>query len=173
MEQAAVVLLDATYKPLYVSTEAARVLLGPSAAANMSSATAGMATVVQRLIADGSGHGEENRFGFLDAQGRRFLWNITRCDEWTSNATAWNYVLMIRSAELPEGKITAIARQYHLSPRQEQTLAYLFQGLTSKEIANFLDLSPNTVKIHIRALMTKLQVTTRTALVGRVLSASA
>jgi DNA-binding CsgD family transcriptional regulator len=170
-EQAAVILLDANYKPLYVSTEAARILL-PSATANMATAAEAMVSVVQRLIADANTQGEGKRFGFLGSETRPYLWNITRCDEWTSSTTPWNYVMMIRNADVPENKIKAVTQQFQLSKRQEETLSYLFQGLTSKEIAKFLDLSPNTVKIHIRALMTKLQCTTRTALVGRVLAAS-
>jgi DNA-binding CsgD family transcriptional regulator len=172
MEQAAVVLLNSSYTPLYVSTEAARILFYPKQPPPIATAAAAISGAVRRLIAGGSPQGESGRFGYMNCGERSYLWNVTRCDEWTSNETPWNYVLMLRRAELPEAKIKTICQQFHLSPRQEQTLAYLFQGLTSKEIAGFLDLSPHTVKIHIRALMTKLQVTTRTALVGRVLAAS-
>jgi DNA-binding NarL/FixJ family response regulator len=172
VEQAAVVMLNSEYVPLYVSTEAARILLHPKQSPPMASAAKAIAGAVRDLIAGGSPQGDSGRFGYLNTGGRSYLWNITRCDEWTAHETPWNYVLMLRRAELPEAKIKTICQQFHLSPRQEETLTYLFQGLTSKEIAGFLNLSPHTVKIHIRALMTKLQVTTRTALVGRVLAAS-
>lgn len=171
-EQAAVVLLNSTYSPLYVSTEAARLLLYPAKVEDMSLAATAIAGKVQEMIATGSRKEGDYRYGFLESAGRAYMWNVTRCDEWTATDTPWNYVLMIRAAELPQDKIKTITRQFNLAPRQEQVLAYLFQGLTSKEIANFMDLSPHTVKIHIRALMNKLQVTTRTALVGRVLSAN-
>lgn len=46
---------------------------------------------------------------------------------------------------------------------------YLSEGLTNKEIATNLNLSEHTVKDDVKRLMKKAQVTTRTALVSRLL----
>ena len=45
----------------------------------------------------------------------------------------------------------------------------LIQGMTTKEIAGSLNLSPNTVKSFLRLVMTKMGVTTRSGIVGKVL----
>lgn len=48
-----------------------------------------------------------------------------------------------------------------LSPRQRQILALVAQGRGNDEIAAELELSPNTVKFHIRALYSRLGVRNR------------
>jgi DNA-binding CsgD family transcriptional regulator len=42
--------------------------------------------------------------------------------------------------------------------------------LTSKEIATRLEISPNTVKAFVRLVMVKMGVTTRSGIVGKLLS---
>jgi len=57
-----------------------------------------------------------------------------------------------------------------LTPREESVIRYLMAGLTNKEIAHRLNLSEHTVKDHVKRLMKKTRVTTRTAVVSRLLS---
>jgi DNA-binding NarL/FixJ family response regulator len=48
-----------------------------------------------------------------------------------------------------------------LSPRHRQILALIAQGRCNEEIAMDLELSPNTIKFHIRALYSRLGVRNR------------
>lgn len=48
-----------------------------------------------------------------------------------------------------------------LTPRQRDTLSYLAQGLTSKEIADRLGLSVRTVEMHVSRLLQRLNCRTR------------
>ena len=50
-----------------------------------------------------------------------------------------------------------------LSGRQLQVLRLMSRGLSNKEIANELEISPNTVRIHVSALLGILGVSTRSA----------
>jgi DNA-binding NarL/FixJ family response regulator len=47
-------------------------------------------------------------------------------------------------------------------------LRQLLKGLTNKEIANNLGISEQTVKDHLKRLMHKMKVTTRTALLSQL-----
>ncbi len=58
----------------------------------------------------------------------------------------------------------------YLTPREQSVTRYLLEGLTNKEIANKLSISEHTVKDHLKRLMKKTRVTTRTAVVSRLLS---
>lgn len=55
----------------------------------------------------------------------------------------------------------------HLSPREHEVLALLAEGLSNKEIAAELSLSPHTAKFHVTALLDKLGAQTRTEAVVR------
>ena len=56
---------------------------------------------------------------------------------------------------------TAAVQSLGLTPRECEMLGLLARGLSNKEIARQLDLSPNTVKTHIANLYAKLDVTSR------------
>ena len=54
-----------------------------------------------------------------------------------------------------------------LTPRQREILDGLAQGLTNKQVARRLGVSPNTVKVHLAALFRALNVNNRTQAVMR------
>lgn len=55
----------------------------------------------------------------------------------------------------------------NLTPRESEVLQYLAEGLANKAIAQTLGISHNTVKFHINAIFTKLNVQSRTEAVVR------
>ena len=57
-----------------------------------------------------------------------------------------------------------------LTPRERDVLAMISQGLSNKLIARSLEISPETVKSHIKHIFLKLEVSTRTEAVFRALS---
>jgi DNA-binding CsgD family transcriptional regulator len=60
------------------------------------------------------------------------------------------------------------AKQFELTEREQETVQMLLQGLTSKEIAVRMGISPNTVKAFLRLVMVKMGVSTRSGIVGRI-----
>lgn len=71
----------------------------------------------------------------------------------------------VRASELSE-----VGRRFHLSPRERETIGYIALGLTTKEMAQRMRVSPNTIKQFVRFTMTKMGVTTRTGIVGKLLA---
>jgi len=54
-----------------------------------------------------------------------------------------------------------------LSPREQEVLQELAQGLSNKEIARMLDMTDHTVKFHLKNIFSKLNVDRRTKAVAR------
>lgn len=67
--------------------------------------------------------------------------------------------------DLDEGKKTTKDENRVLTPRQEEVLRCLAEGLSNKQIAYKLGLSEGTVKIHITLLMRSLDVNNRVSAV--------
>jgi DNA-binding CsgD family transcriptional regulator len=57
-----------------------------------------------------------------------------------------------------------------LTPRERDVLAMISQGLSNKRIARTLEISPETVKTHVKRVFLKLTVSTRTEAVYRAAS---
>jgi len=58
-----------------------------------------------------------------------------------------------------------VKKDYQLTERQTDILRELVKGLSNKEIARVLDISPSTVKIHVAAVLKKLGAKNRTVAV--------
>jgi DNA-binding CsgD family transcriptional regulator len=69
--------------------------------------------------------------------------------------------------------LSKIAEQFHLSPRERESVELLLKGLTSKEIAQRMKVSANTVKSFLRVVMIKTGASTRSAIVAKITTAAA
>src|SRR5580700_9648998 len=76
-------------------------------------------------------------------------------------------VLLERDAAASTG-ISEISEQFDLTQRERETVEFLLQGLTSKEIATRMQISPNTVKAFLRLVMVKMKVSTRSGIAGKL-----
>lgn len=65
--------------------------------------------------------------------------------------------------------IHEVAAEFGLTERERELLQGISNGLTSKELAEEMDISPNTVKAHVRVIMVKMRVNTRAGIVAKIL----
>jgi LuxR family maltose regulon positive regulatory protein len=84
-----------------------------------------------------------------------------------------SYLQQLQAAITPAPPIDATPQQTArpllnpLTPREQEVLALLANGLSNQQIAERLVISPNTAKRHIKHLLAKLSVTNRTRAVTR------
>jgi DNA-binding CsgD family transcriptional regulator len=64
--------------------------------------------------------------------------------------------------------IAELSERFGLTCREQETVQFLLEGLTSKEIALRMKISPNTVKAFIRLVMVKMGVSTRSGIIGKI-----
>lgn len=89
----------------------------------------------------------------------------------SQNGTAPQPMLMLhlqRDTAAPDA-VYQIAAEYDLTDREKEALLGLALGLTSREVAKRMNISPNTVKTYVRLIMIKMGVTRRAAIVGKLL----
>jgi DNA-binding CsgD family transcriptional regulator len=75
---------------------------------------------------------------------------------------------MIERKSSGSATIAEISERFGLTAREQETVQFLRQGFTSKEIAQRMNISPNTVKAFIRLVMVKMGVSTRSGIIGKV-----
>jgi DNA-binding CsgD family transcriptional regulator len=78
-------------------------------------------------------------------------------------------VVLFQRKENNVATLSEACGRFGLTQREQETIHLLLQGLTSKEIAERMGISPNTVKAFLRLVMVKMGVSTRSAIVGKVL----
>lgn len=62
-----------------------------------------------------------------------------------------------------------IARLFNFSEREKQAVELLLQGLSNKEIANRMNISPNTVNTFFRLIMIKMGVSSRSGILAKMI----
>src|SRR5258708_3783451 len=65
--------------------------------------------------------------------------------------------------------LSQVCQQFKLTQREREVLEYLLQGMSSKVIANRMNLSPSTVKGFLRLIMIKTGVSSRSALMAKIM----
>lgn len=78
-------------------------------------------------------------------------------------------VILLERSPFGLSTLTQICEQFELTQRERETVELLLKGMTSKEIAARMQISPNTVKAFLRMVMLKMGVSTRSAIVGKIL----
>lgn len=78
-----------------------------------------------------------------------------------------SFCVLLERLSSGEAALVCTARQFDLTTRECETVALLLEGLTSKEIATRMSISPNTVKAFLRLVMLKMDVSTRSGIVGK------
>ena len=79
------------------------------------------------------------------------------------------HVLVFERRTNNEIAITEVCDRFGLTRREQEAIQLLLRGLTTKEIASFMRISPNTVKSFLRLVTVKLGVSTRSGIVSKIL----
>jgi DNA-binding CsgD family transcriptional regulator len=72
-----------------------------------------------------------------------------------------------REAEISDACLE-LSRRYHLTEREEEALRGVASGLTSKEVAQRMNISPSTVKTFLRLIMIKTGSSNRAGIVAKL-----
>lgn len=150
-------LLDSTSRPIYSNSEALRILAYPNEPAD---------TVDPLLFRRILNESVNSRLVQFLSGRRRYFCRVLRvnCD-----ATA---ILLTRRYDILTD-LTRAREEFGLTRRESETVRYLLEGLTSKQIAKRMRISPHTVKAFIKLVMAKMSVSNRMGIFRRLLQTRA
>ena len=169
-------LLDARHRPIFYNAEAERIL---NFSINGHLQRPGKATIAEAVrsilsgtsaimktesegepeILSGRRHYSWQTFSLLEKNGKR-----------SPRITA--VLIEVRRDQRKQAGMPEVTREYRLTDREGETVTHLKLGLTSKEIAARMQVSPNTVKVFLRSVMSKMAVSTRSGILGKIMQNS-
>jgi DNA-binding CsgD family transcriptional regulator len=163
-------LLDSSLRPIYANQDAVRILFYPTAP---KPSKAAMQAIKKRINSLLPGHlpslGSPSLVEFSSGK-RRYLLRAFYLDSHIKHPLQPAYALLIERGHHVLLELAQISNQYNLTNREIETMRLLLGGLTSKEIAAHMKISPNTVKVFLRLIMLKMGVTTRAGIIGKFVS---
>ena len=87
-----------------------------------------------------------------------------------SSAKPLPLLLTLERKPHSSANLAVLSERFGLTGREQETVKLLLQGLTSKEIATLMGISPNTVKAFVRLVMIKMGVSTRSGIAGKLVA---
>ncbi len=163
-------LIDSLRRPTYANAEAARILVHPAKPGDDSSLEPLLGNKIRAMLPQSNGVCQAD-FHTVFLSGRRhYLCRAFHFGARSMGSAQGNTALLLE--RIAQGRLdtSEIAQQFGLTPREQETTELLILGLSSKEIASRMSISPNTVKAFLRVIMVKMGVTSRSGVVGKILA---
>lgn len=167
MSDPGLLLLDSNLNPVACNAQAAQILAFPNLPENIKRWQVFLSDRVRsNLVDQGTAKAQDFVREFKSGK-RRYICRAFRLQYHDNGAPPSIAVLLERSSS-GYGLLTEVAQQFDLTHREYESVELLLQGLTTKEIAARMGISPNTVKAFLRLVMVKMGVSTRSGIVGRI-----
>jgi DNA-binding CsgD family transcriptional regulator len=161
-------LLDSTMNPIASNAEAIQILSFPSKPDRIKQLNLFLMDRVRTALVDSQSQESSSFVKEYKSGRRRYTCRSFRIDCNVRYTPQPSIVVLLERNAAGGLVLEEISKQFDLTQRESETVELLIQGLTSKEIANRMAISPNTVKAFLRLVMVKMGVSTRSGIVGRV-----
>ena len=163
------ILADAKWKLIYANPEAKRILAYPKNASAFEPGWIALRKSILPLLAK---HDSSTTQLDLKSGRRRYVSRVIPLIQPSDGRklAAATAVLLERGGEASR-VVAEMCEHFDLTTREMECVELLVKGLTNKEIAEQMDISPNTVRTFLRIVMLKLGVSTRSGIVGVIFSA--
>jgi DNA-binding CsgD family transcriptional regulator len=170
--QVGLILVDSKLKLLQFNSEAVKILAYPTVPERIKRLDVFLSDRVKSgLIAEHSAERSTETPTFsreFRSGNRRYTCRTFALEPRDAETFRQATVLLLERNPFRVSALSQASEMFGFTPRENQTVELLLQGLTSKEIATRLEISPNTVKAFVRLVMVKMGVTTRSGIVGKI-----
>jgi len=163
-------LLNSSLSPIFFNRAAAEILSYPQKVETHKNLDDYLASKVRANLVSGVSSRSPNMVSNIQSGRRLYQCRTYRVDALAQGDAGCSLAIILeRSSRTSNGSIAIdqLSEKFHLSAREREVLPHLLNGLTTKEIASGMDISPNTVKVFLRMIMVKMGVSTRSGIVGK------
>jgi DNA-binding CsgD family transcriptional regulator len=126
-----------------------------------------LASLIEQVTS--SSGGSSNYSGVLNlADGRIMKCEVTPIPQPRDEKATVTVVFLQPVGTESEARYDVFSSRYGLSPRENEVIRLLVQGLTTTAMADQLGISPHTIRDHIKHLYRKTQTRSRSELLGLI-----
>jgi DNA-binding CsgD family transcriptional regulator len=163
-------LLNAELKPLYVNKCAAEILLYPEKPRGTKDFADQLASRISAMVAKEGPGGKVSVCNEFLSGSRHYLcrfFDVRLPDNNLNGPNGSSLALLLERSPRARVDMLKICQQYQLTLREGQAVGLLLEGLASKEIADRMKISPDTVKVFLRLAMVKMGVSSRFGILSK------
>ena len=161
--------LDASFRLIFFNVEAAQILNYPDGTPDGSADANGLAERIRMILGDCALGNEAPWVAEFRSGRRRYFCRAFRIAPGTKGVYEASIAVLLERGPSGMVALSKIAQQFNLTKREREVLEYLLQGMSSKEIATRMSVSPSTVKAFLRLIMIKTHASSRSAVVGKIM----
>jgi len=165
-------LLDSDLSPIIANLAAAEILSYPQKVENHKNLDDYLSRRVRMSLVLSESSRVPTFVSDFQSGRRRYQCRAFRVSPLIQGGAQCSLAIILERGSNKSPSIALVSERFHLSTREREVLPYLLNGLTTKEIASGMDISPNTVKVFLRMMMVKMGVSTRSGIVGKAFTAN-
>lgn len=160
-------LLNSGLSPIFFNRAAAEILSYPHKFENQKNLDDYLASRVREILVTGESSRDLKLVSNFQSGRRLYQCRAYRVGALAQGDSQCSLAIILERGSNRSFPIAEVSERFRLSTREREVLPYLLNGLTTKEIASGMDISPNTVKVFLRMIMVKMGVSTRSGIVGK------
>ena len=171
-EGVGLLLMDSSLSPISCNDEMIRILSFPDVPEHIRRLDVFLTDTIRARLLDRQSP-QHSRFvtEFVSGKRRYCCW-VFHLDRHLKGASQPALELLLERSSSGLLFLLRMAQLFNFSQREKQAVELLLLGLSNKEIANRMNISPNTVNTFFRLIMIKMGVSSRSGILARMIRAS-
>jgi DNA-binding CsgD family transcriptional regulator len=164
-----VLLLNADHYPIHYDAEAGQILSYPAKLEGSPSLDAVLPPETHAQLAKLTAGGPQFKVPFTSGR-RRYRCRVLLLNSENRHRSRLQpkFIVFLERQVTQTVDITRWGQEFQLTTRERETVELLLEGLTSREIAERMGISPNTVKSFLRLVMVKVGASSRTGIIAKI-----
>ena len=165
-------LIDTSLNPISFNEEAIQILSYPDNLANLRRPGVFLARRIRSILVTQQSSSESAFVTEFRSGRRRYFCRAFLVGSDIKKPSRPSLAVLLERGPSEVIPLSQVSEQFNLTQREREALGHLLQGLGGKEIANRMNISPNTVKAYLRLIMIKTGVSSRAAISWKVMMQS-